>query len=352
MTATNPTGRTLRGVDGLIAAGLLPATAATDGTAAVAARYAVAVTPAVVAAMARPDRDDPVGRQYLPDPAELDRRPEERDDPIGDGAHRKLRGLVHRYPDRVLLMPVEVCAVYCRFCFRREAVGPGAKALTDADIDAAIAYVAARPAIFEVILTGGDPLLLPPPRLTRLLARLAAIPHLGAIRIHSRIPVADPGRVDPALLAALAATGDKALFLAVHCNHAQELTAPARAALARLAGAGIVLLGQSVLLRGVNDTVEALETLLRALVANRVKPYYLHQLDHAPGTSHFRVPLAEGRALMRALRGRLTGLAQPTYVLDIPDGWGKVPLTGDWLEPGEDDTVTVRDWQGQRHLYR
>lgn len=344
-----PVTKTLRTVKDLIAADLLPPTAADDQTATVVRRYAVAVTPAVVAAMATADKADPVARQYLPDAAEAIRRPGERDDPIGDERHRKLPGLVHRYPDRVLLMPVEVCAVYCRFCFRRAVVGPGAKALAAADLDRALAYIAERPEIFEVILTGGDPLMLPPSRLAALLGRIAAIPHVGIIRLHSRIPVADPGRITVALRRALRAARPKAFYLAVHCNHAQELTPAARAALNDLADAGVVLLGQSVLLAGVNDNVAALEALLRGLAAARVKPYYLHQLDAAPGTAHFRVPVARGRALVKALRGRVSGVALPTYVLDLPDGYGKVPLTADWVRDGASGTTTIEDWQGGVH---
>lgn len=344
--------RTAHRLDELIAAGLMPAEAAADGRAAAAAQFAVAVTPAVAAIIDPADPADPIARQYLPAAEELEVTAAELADPIGDKAHSPLRGLVHRYPDRVLLMPVEICAVYCRFCFRREVVGPGAKMLDEAALAAALGYVAAHPEIFEVILTGGDPLMLPPARLRRLVAGLAAIDHVQVIRLHSRIPVSAPERITAALAEALAAAGDKAVYVAVHCNHPRELTAEARAGLRRLSAAGVTLLGQSVLLAGVNDDVETLAALMRGLVAARVKPYYLHQLDLARGTGHFRVPLEKGRALVRALRGRVSGLAQPTYVLDIPGGRGKSPITADWIAAAEDGCGWwVEDWQGGRHRY-
>ena len=308
----------------------------------VARRYTVAITPTIRALIQRPD--DPIGLQFIPDPAELDHMPHELADPIGDAAHSPLPGLVHRYPDRVLLKPVLVCPVYCRFCFRREHVGPGSGAMSPADLDAAIAYITGRPAIREVILTGGDPLMLAPRRLGAILDRLQAIPHVELLRLHSRVPVTDPARVTPALLTAL--ERDTPVWLAVHANHAREFSPDAAFALRALHGAGVSLLGQSVLLRGVNDSAEALEELFRAMLRARVKPYYLHQLDPAPGTARFHVPIEEGRRLLEALRGRVTGLAWPTYVLDIAGGHGKVPIGPDYLDSGE-----VRDpWGGSHAL--
>lgn len=309
----------------------------------VAERYATAVTPA----MARLAVDPRIARQFVPDARELTVAPEERADPIGDGAHAPVKGIVHRYPDRVLLMPTLACAVYCRFCFRRESVG-GPGGLNAAELAAALDYIRARPAIWEVILTGGDPLVLAPRKIEEIVAALGAIAHVKVIRVHTRVPVAAPERIDGALIAALRAT-EKAVYVGVHCNTAAELTPEAVAACARLADAGIPLLSQSVLLAGVNDTVEDLEAVFRALVAARVKPYYLHQLDYAPGTSHFRVELARGLELVRALRGRLSGIAHPTYILDIPDGAGKVPAAS--ASPEGDGTYIVRDPTGAAHSY-
>lgn len=315
---------TLRSARDLLEAGLirpedLPAVQATE------ARYAVAIPPVMQRLIDRPD--DPLGRQFIPDPAELIRAPHESPDPIGDDALSPVKGVVHRYPDRALLKPLLICPVYCRFCFRREHVGPGGGVLTDADLEAAFAWFEAHPAVTEIILTGGDPLMLSPRRLGRIIRRLSAMAHVQTIRIHSRVPVAAPDRLTPDLARALDA-GDVSVWLVVHANHAREFTPGLKAALRRLA---VPLLGQSVLLRGVNDSPDALEALFRAMVAHRIKPYYLHQLDPAPGTARFHVPVEDGRRLLAGLRGRVTGLAWPTYVLDIPGGHGKVPIGPDYL---------------------
>ena len=337
------TAETLRTPAALRDAGLIdpPAAAALTG---VADRYAMAVSPAMRALIER--ADDDIGLQFVPDPAELLTAAHERADPIGDDALSPIKGVVHRYPDRALLKPLLVCPVYCRFCFRREHVGPDGGLLTGAELDAAYAWIAARPAIREVILTGGDPLMLSPRRLGAIVAALSAIPHVEILRVHTRVPLVDPALVTPALADALAT--DRAMFVVLHANSAREFTPDGRAALRRVLAAGIPLLGQSVLLRGVNDTPARLEALLRAMLAARVKPYYLHQLDAAPGTARFHVPIAEGRALLAALRGRVTGLAWPTYVLDIPGGHGKVPLGPDYLEPDG----RVRDPRGLTHTAR
>ena len=312
----------------------------------VAARYAVAITPAMAALIDPDDPSDPIARQFVPSAAELRRLPEESADPIGDEAKSPVPGIVHRYPDRVLLMATHACAVYCRFCFRRETVGPAsAKTISPKALDGALAYIAGHPEIWEVILTGGDPLILSPRRLEALMRRLSAIDHIKVVRLHTRVPAAEPDRITPALVRALKASG-KAVYVALHADHPRELTPAARAACARLVDAGIPLLGQSVLLAGVNDDPETLGALMRAMVEARIKPYYLHHPDHAPGTSHFRTGIAEGQALMRAIRGRLSGLCQPTYVLDIPGGHGKVPVGPGYLEDGD-----VEDPWGQRHAY-
>jgi lysine 2,3-aminomutase len=272
------------------------------------------------------DECDPIARQFVASPAELDVRPEESADPIGDFAHSPVEGIVHRYPDRVLLKLTHTCAVYCRFCFRREMVGPGGHGnLTGAKLEAALAYIAGRPDIWEVILSGGDPLVLSPRRLGQVMDALAEIDHVKVVRFHTRVPAVEPGLVTEALIAALRRSG-KATYVALHANHARELTPEARAACARIIDAGVPMLGQTVLLKGVNDDPQVMGALMRAFVETRIKPYYLHQGDLAPGTSHFRTTLAEGQQLMKAMRGRYSGLCQPTYVLDIPGGHGKVPV--------------------------
>ena len=254
----------------------------------VAARYAVAVTPAIAGLIDPAAADDPIARQFIPTTAELETHADENADPIGDWAHSPVEGIVHRYPDRVLLKLTHVCAVYCRFCFRREMVGPHKPAvLAPKVLAAALAYIEAHPALWEVILTGGDPLVLSARRLGEVMRRLAAIDHVKVIRLHTRVPAVDPQKITAALVRALRAQG-KATFVVLHANHARELTVPVRAACARLIDAGIPMLSQSVLLRGVNDDPQTLAELMRAFVECRIKPYYLHHGDLAPGTAHHR----------------------------------------------------------------
>lgn len=330
----------LRDAASLLAAGLILA-ADVAGVEATEARYAVAVSPAMRRLIQSPD--DPIGRQFIPDESELVTAVRERHDPIGDDAFSPIKGVVHRYPDRALLKPLLICPVYCRFCFRREHVGPDGGVMTETELQAAYAWFGAHPAVTEVILTGGDPLMLSPRRLGGIVSALSAMTHIHTIRIHTRVPVADPERLTDALAAAMET--DRSLWVVVHANHAREFTPAADAALRRMRALGIPLLGQSVLLRGVNDSTAALEDLFRAMIRCRVKPYYLHQLDPAPGTARFHVPIAEGRALLEGLRGRVTGLAWPTYVLDIEGGHGKVPIGPDYLR----SDGTVRDIRGGVH---
>jgi lysine 2,3-aminomutase len=226
-------------------------------------------------------------------------------------------------------------------------VGPDHGGLSDDEMSTALDYIRHRPSIWEVILTGGDPLILSARRLHAILSALDDIPHVATIRIHSRIPVAAPERIDDALLGVLS-TAHKPVNMAIHCNHAAELTANARAALRRLRKAGVMLFGQTVLLKGVNDSAETLEALFRGMVAAGIKPYYLHQLDRAPGTGHFAVPIERGREIVKSLRGKLSGLAQPTYVLDIPGGAGKVPIGPEYLST-ENGTMQVEDPRGVVH---
>jgi lysine 2,3-aminomutase len=294
--------------------------------------------------------DDPIAAQFRPDARELDVAADELSDPIGDEAHTPVKGVVHRYADRCLLKLVHVCPVYCRFCFRREMVGPaGDGTLTGGELEAALAYIAAHDEIWEVILTGGDPFLLSARRVREITERLAAIPHVKIIRWHTRIPAVDPLRVTPDLVEALRAEG-ATTYVVLHANHPRELTEQARAAIARIVDAGAPMMAQTVLLKGVNDDVETLEALMRALVEARVKPYYLHHLDKAPGTSHFRCSIAEGQDLAAALHQRASGLAQPTYVLDIPGGHGKAPLGSPSVREGEDG-YEVRDRDGVWRRY-
>ena len=341
--------RPLRNPADLVAAGLA-SPADLPALEAVTARYALSLTADMAELIDPADPADPIARQFVPRAEEIAPARGEFADPIGDGAHSPLPGIVHRYPDRVLLKPLHVCPVYCRFCFRREAVGPdGLGTLTEAELSAALAYVAARPGIWEVVLTGGDPLALSARRLGEIARALGGIPHVKVLRVHTRVPVVSPALVDEALIGALKSFG-RAVFVALHANHPREFSAAATKAIARFVDAGIPMVSQSVLLAGVNDDATTLEALMRRFVENRVKPYYLHHGDLAPGTGHLRTGLDEGQALMRALRGRLSGLAQPSYVLDIPGGHGKVPVGPLYLR-GADRGYRVTDPSGREHAY-
>ena len=301
----------------------------------VAARYAVAVTADMAALIDADDPDDPIARQFIPNAQELLSHEGESADPIGDHVHSPVAGIVHRYPDRVLFKLVHVCAVYCRFCFRREMVGPGkANALPQPAYDGALDYIRTHKEIWEVILTGGDPLMLSPRRLSEVMTDLAAIDHVKIIRIHTRVPVADPARITPEMVSALKVEG-ATTWVALHANHVRELTPKARAACAAMIDTGIPMVSQSVLLRGVNDDAATLEALMGGLVECRIKPYYLHHGDLAPGTSHLRTTLAHGQQVMRELRGRVSGLCQPDYVIDIPGGHGKAPVGPNYLSRDE-----------------
>jgi lysine 2,3-aminomutase len=337
---------TLRSLSALADAGLI-APARLPGLQRVAERYAVAITPDIAGLIDPADPTDPIARQFVPHAGELEHEPVERADPIGDDVHAPVEGIVHRYPDRVLLKLNQVCAVYCRFCFRRETVGkPDGGMLAPAALDAAMRYIAGDPAIWEVILTGGDPLVLSPRRLAEVMRRLSAIDHVRIVRLHTRVPAVDPSAITDDLVDALKSSG-KAVYVALHANHARELTPAARAACGKLVDAGIPMVSQTVLLAGVNDDPAVLGDLMRAFVETRIKPYYLHHPDLAPGTATYRGTIGEGQALMRSLRGRLSGLCQPTYVLDIPDGHGKSPIGPSYL-PAEG---VVEDPWGQSHAY-
>jgi lysine 2,3-aminomutase len=334
---------TLREPAELAARGLVPV-ADIPSLEKVAARYAIAVTPEVAALIDPDDPLDPIARQYIPSAEELVVQPSEKPDPIGDEVRSPVSGIVHRYPDRVLFKLVHVCAVYCRFCFRREMVGPGkATTLSEGAYQNALAYIRAHPEVWEVILTGGDPLMLSPRRLSEVMADLARIDHVRIIRIHTRVPVAEPQRINDKMVAALKVKG-ATTWVALHANHVRELTPNARAACAAMIDAGIPMVSQSVLLRGVNDDPETLD-----------------HGDLAPGTSHLRTTLAQGQEIMRALRGRVSGLCQPDFVVDIPGGHGKSPAGPSYLsaeksfsadrEQSAETRYRIVDYCGDVHLY-
>lgn len=342
--------RPLKTPSELLDAGLISHEHLTDAQA-VAERYAIALTQTVVDLIDRGAPDDPIARQFIPDIAELTTTNEERADPIGDGAHSPVRGIVHRYPDRVLLKAVHICPVYCRFCFRREMVGPtGDGTLSPTELQDALDYIRSRTEIWEVILTGGDPLVLSPRRLAEIMNGLRSIEHVKIVRFHTRVPVVDPQAINGELVDALRQSG-KAVYVALHANHPREMTDEARAACATLIDAGIAMVSQTVLLKGVNDDPDVLAALMRAFVEARVKPYYLHHPDLAPGTSHFRLDIARGQEIVAALRGNLSGLCQPTYVLDIPGGHGKAVLGPQAVLAADDGCYSVSDYRGGTHRY-
>jgi lysine 2,3-aminomutase len=295
------------------------------------------------------DREDPIAAQFVPTAAELNVTEEELHDPIGDEPHSPMPGIVHRYPDRVLLKPSTVCAVYCRFCFRRETVGAGSEALDDDALDAALAYIESKEQIWEVIISGGDPFILSPRRLERIMSRLDDIPHVGVVRFHTRVPVVKPDIIDAAFIRAIKI--QKAVYVVLHVNHARELSEAARCACAKLIDAGLPMLSQTVLLKNVNADPASLRTLFRKLVELRIKPYYLHHGDLARGTGHFRTSIVEGQELMRALRGHISGLCQATYVLDIPGGHGKVPIGPSYLTETEPGHFVICDHRNRPHDY-
>ena len=337
---------TLR-VDDLIDGGLV-APERGDEMCGVAEKFAVAVTDEMAALIDPSDPKDPIAAQFVPSGKELESAKDEIADPIGEERFSPLPGIVHRHRDRVLLKPILLCPVYCRFCFRREAIAKEGAVLGRADRERAFAYIREHSEIWEVIVTGGDPFLLSPRRLGEIVRTLDGIAHVEVIRFHTRVPLADPSRVNAALVRALGS--EKALYVVIHANHPRELTRSAQEAAGRLIRAGIPLLSQTVLLRGVNDDAAVLEALFRKLAAMRIKPYYLHHADLAPGTHHFRTGIEEGRRLVRRLRAEVSGLCQPTYVLDIPGGYGKVPIAPSQIERGDRGWV-VEDGCGHRHLY-
>jgi len=331
----------------LVKAGVLPE--ATPELRKVAGQYAVSVTPAILKLINPKDPKDPIAAQFIPSEKELDAQPRELADPIGDAAHEAAPGVVHRYPDRVLLNLSYTCAAYCRFCFRREKVGKNGGLMAPGAVKKALAYIRARKEIWEVILSGGDPLTLSDRRLKEIVSQLHAIPHVKALRIHTRMPVVEPSRITAGLAKAL--KGRCPVYILLHCNHARELTPTARTACAKLIDAGFPMLSQSVLLGGVNDTAKDLEDLMRAFVETRILPHYLHQADLARGTGHFRVPVAKGRELLRGLRGKISGLCQPHYMLDIPGGHGKAPI-GPVFAVDSCEGMVVEDFKGKKHVYR
>lgn len=325
----------------------LPENLVADGLslAPVSARFPMKINPYFLGLIR--SADDPLGRQVIPHPDELlDAAGIE--DPLTEERQSPAPQILHRYPHRVVFLVSSRCALHCRFCMRKRRVADGPQ-VPVAMIDKGLDYIRAHSEINEVILSGGDPLMLADDRLFSILQALRRIRHVRLLRLHSRMPIVQPRRVTPELAEDLASFHP--LYLNIHCNHPAEITPASAAACGLLADAGIALGSQSVLLRGVNDAAEILKALFEGLLSIRVKPYYLHQLDRVPGTAHFQVPLAAGLELMAALRGRLSGMAIPHYMIDLPGGGGKIALTPEAVVEKLPSHWRVRNWQGNVYDY-
>jgi lysine 2,3-aminomutase len=318
------------------------------GLAASSELFRVGITPYYASLMDPVHASCPVRMQAIPRVQEADVRAEELRDPLGEDTHNPAPSVVHKYPDRVLFLVVDRCGIYCRHCNRRRLVG-GDEPPSTADLEAGLEYIAKTPRIRDVLLSGGDPLLLSTRRLDYLLTRLRAIKHVETIRIGTRLPVVCPMRIDAELTSAL--RKHHPLFINTHFNHEKELTPEARAGCERLVDAGIPVGNQTVLLRGVNSSAQSLRALMRGLLRSRVRPYYLFQGDTVIGTDHLRTPVESAMELYKQLRGWMNGMAVPMLVLDAPGGGGKVPIVPSYIEELDAERVIVRTYRGDRIEY-
>ena len=312
-------------------------------------KLALAITPYFFNLIDRRDPDCPIRKQVIPRAAEQVVSEGEMLDSLGEDEHSPVSGLVHRYPDRVLFLVTDRCAAYCRYCTRSRLVSNAQDYNFHPEYEEGLRYIAAHPEIRDVLLSGGDPLLLSDAKLEHLLSRLRAIPHVEFIRIGSRIPVFLPQRITPELCEILRRHGP--VWMSIHVNHPRECTADLRAACERLAFAGVPLGNQSVLLRGVNDDVDVMKALVHRLLRMRVRPYYLYQMDLITGGAHFKASVRKGIEIIQALRGHTTGYAVPQFVIDAPGGGGKVPLNPDYVESVDDDAIVLRNYEGRLYRY-
>lgn len=312
-------------------------------------KLAMAITPHFFNLIDHDDPNCPIRRQVIPRIEEGWTAPEEMADPCGEDSHMPVPGLVHRYPDRVLFLVTDRCASYCRYCTRSRVVSGVGEQQLETQWEPAFRYLEQHTEIRDVLLSGGDPLLFSDERLDKILTRLRAIPHIQFLRIGSRIPIFLPQRITPSLCAML--KKHHPLFLSIHTNHPRELTTEVREGLGRLADAGIPLGNQSVLLRGVNDSVEVQKALVHKLLMCRVRPYYLYQCDLINGSAHLRTAVAEGVAIIEGLRGHTTGYAVPQFVIDGPGGGGKIPINPNYLIDSAEGNVTLRNYEGEIFEY-
>lgn len=308
-----------------------------------------AITPYYAALMHHTDATDPLRRTHIPSTAEVIVSPGEYDDPLGEDEDMAVPGLVHRYPDRVLFLVTNVCASYCRYCNRSRLVGAVEQSISPKQWNGALDYIRQHPEVRDVLISGGDPLLLGDDKLAYLLGELRSIPHVEFIRIGSKIPVVLPQRITPALCRILKKFHP--LWMSVHLTHPDELTPEVSVALNRLADAGIPLGSQTVLLRGVNDSVPVMTSLMHKMLRCRVKPYYLLQLDPIKGSAHFRTPVAKGLEIIDGLRGHTTGYAVPALIIDAPGGGGKVQLTPEYITGRDGDDLLIRNYAGAIYRY-
>jgi lysine 2,3-aminomutase len=336
-----------RSVESLLAA--FPGAALPLETAVAAARFPIAVTPYYASLIGTPDPSDPIFAQAVPQPAELTDPPCLRDDPLEEDEDMPVPGLVHRYPDRALLLATSTCAMYCRHCTRKRVAGQREGVVQPRQLARWVTYLRQHPEIHDVVVSGGDPLTMSTPVLERVLAALRSVPSVDIIRIGSRTPVTLPMRIDAELVTMLRRYAP--LWVNTHFNHPRELTPEASQACGALVDAGIPVGNQSVLLRGVNDDPATMEALLRGLLRIRVRPYYLYQCDLVRGVEHFRTPLARGLELMESLRGRVSGLGIPTFVVDLPGGGGKIPLTPSYIVSNGVGRTVLRNSEGMLVAY-
>jgi len=308
----------------------------------------VGITPYYMSLVSRHDPQQPLRRTVIPTSAEFDRAPGEADDPLGEDGHSPVPGLVHRYPDRVLLLAHDFCSTYCRYCTRSRVVGHGEIVSSEQRLQMAFDYIRRTPTVRDVLVSGGDPLTLAEDRLDWILSNLRAIPHVEFLRIGSKVPAVLPQRITPQLCRTLRKYHP--LWISLHFTHPDECTPETHTACTRLADAGIPLGSQTVLLKGVNDNVETMKQLIHKLLMMRVRPYYLYQCDPISGSSHFRTSVSKGLEIIEGLRGHTTGYAVPTYVIDAPGGGGKIPLQPNYVVGRDADDLLIRNYEG--HTYR
>ena len=309
----------------------------------------VGITPYYLSLLDRFDADDALRRTVVPSTGEFVRTPGEADDPLSEDSHSPVPGLVHRYPDRVLLLALDFCSTYCRYCTRSRVVGHGEITPDTARLEEAFAYLRANPQIRDVLVSGGDPLALSEDRLDWILGKLRAIPHIEFVRIGTKMPAVLPQRITPQLCRVLRKYHP--LWMSVHFLHPSECTPESAQACGRLADAGIPLGAQTVLLAGVNDSVATMRDLVHKLLTMRVRPYYLYQCDPISGSSHFRTPVSKGLEIIQGLRGHTTGYAVPTYVIDAPGGGGKIPLQPESVVGRDGDFLVLRNFEGNTFRY-